>query len=135
MGKNRIRAIWTDPIPQFEKRIRDCLDSAIADKPVYLFFRADDIGVPGKRFFDLMALFSVHRVPLCLAVVPSWLTRPRWEQIRTGGGETLGLWSWHQHGWRHFDHEKTGDKNEFGQSRPIGDIYRDLANGSDISGA
>lgn len=97
---------------------------------VKLFFRADDIGVPSKNYSRMMALFLKYRIPLCLAVVPAWLTRQRWESMarfRKKGGD---LFCWHMHGYRHMNHEKEGKKFEFGPGRSSRKLYDDLSQGS-----
>lgn len=93
------------------------------------FFRADDIGVPGRNFSRMMELFLRYRLPLCLAVVPTWLTRQRWEALAPLAEKGGDLFCWHQHGWRHVNHEVQGKKQEFGPGRPVIDIRTDLAKG------
>jgi hypothetical protein len=90
------------------------------------FFRADDIAVPGDRFTLLLELFSQYRVPLCLAVVPAWLTKPRWLALRAAGQHSACNWCWHQHGWRHINHEIKGKKQEFGPRRDQADLEHDI---------
>jgi peptidoglycan/xylan/chitin deacetylase (PgdA/CDA1 family) len=87
-----------------------------AEGPPMVFFRADDVGIPGRQFLALMDLFARYRVPLSLAVVPAWLNRERWAQVQRAAGEMNELWCWHQHGWRHLNHERSGKKQEFGPS-------------------
>ncbi len=99
-------------------------------KPLF-FFRADDIGVPGRNFTRMMELFLRYRVPLCLAVVPSWLTRQRWEALAPFADKGGDLFCWHQHGWRHVNHEVKGKNQEFGPGRPVIDLRKDLANGKE----
>ncbi|MBI9088878.1 MAG: polysaccharide deacetylase family protein [Desulfobacterium sp.] len=98
------------------------------NKPRFLF-RADDIGVPGHNFTRMMELFLEYQVPLCLAVVPTWLTRQRWEALAPFADKGGDLFCWHQHGWRHMNYEVQGKKQEFGPGRPVGDIQNDLAKG------
>ena len=93
-----------------------------------LFFRADDIGVPSLRFFQMIRLFTEYRVPLCLAVVPSWLTSRRLQHLQDATG-TSTRYCWHQHGWRHKNHEPSGKKQEFGESRSREKIQEDLLQG------
>jgi hypothetical protein len=38
---------------------------------------------------------------------------------------------WHQHGWRHINHEKEGKKQEFGPNRSHDKIRKDIINGRD----
>ncbi|MFH1152732.1 MAG: polysaccharide deacetylase family protein [Pseudomonadota bacterium] len=94
-----------------------------------VFFRADDIGPPGKNVFRMMDLFLKYKVPLCLAVVPAWLTPVRWEAMAGRAQEAGALFCWHQHGWRHRNHETRGKKQEFGPARSPGEILRDLESG------
>ena len=100
-----------------------------AGAPIYVFFRADDVAVPSQSFVRLMDLFARKHIPLSLAVVPAWLTRPRWRQIRKIGQTESVLWCWHQHGWRHANHEPTGKKQEFGPSRTQDHAMSDLIRG------
>jgi peptidoglycan/xylan/chitin deacetylase (PgdA/CDA1 family) len=74
-------------------------------------------------------MFKRHRVPLCLAVVPAWITARRWQYLKDLGAGEPTLWCWHQHGWRHVNHETDGKKQEFGASRSPSDIKRDLVLG------
>lgn len=99
--------------------------------PCLVFFRADDVAVPSRKFSRLIALFKRRRVPLSLAVVPTWLTPSRWEAVRSIAGDDPFLWCWHQHGYQHKNHEPKGKKCEFGQSRAEADLRRDLRRGWD----
>jgi hypothetical protein len=91
-----------------------------------VFFRADDVGEPSKDFKDLMALFTRHGAPLSLAVVPAWLTMPRWRTLEALTAGDPAPWCWHQHGWRHVNHEKKGRKQEFGPARSETELITDL---------
>lgn len=96
-----------------------------------VFFRADDIAAPSKNFTQMMELFKKYQTPLCLAVTPSWISRPRWQALLEAAGDEPSLWCWHQHGWRHINHEPEGKKQEFGPSRTKEAIARDLALGKE----
>lgn len=98
---------------------------------VRIFFRADDIGVPGANFSRMMAIFLKYRFPICLAVVPAWLTRPRWDALTPLAQKGGDLFCWHQHGWRHRNHEIKGKNQEFGPGRSREKILRDLEKGRD----
>jgi len=128
-----ISSLWLFPPVDMAFRIQLCVDSAFdmqsSGDSGYLFFRADDIAVPGKNFARIMELFTRYRVPLSLAVVPVWLTGPRWKQLKRLGKKAPSLWCWHQHGWRHINHESKGKKQEFGQSRSPSQVRRDLTRG------
>jgi len=95
----------------------------------YVFFRADDVAVPGRKFARLLDIFTRNRVPLCLAVVPARLTGKRWQYLKGRGAKADSLWCWHQHGWRHVNHETEGKKQEFGNALTASEIRRDLIRG------
>lgn len=101
-----------------------------AEKAVPLFFRADDIGVPSKSFAKMTELFTKYRIPLCLAVVPAWLTAPRVSALKKEASSTE-LFCWHQHGWRHKNHEPSGKKQEFGDNRTTEAVFNDIKHGRD----
>ncbi len=94
-----------------------------------VFFRADDVAVPGRQMARLLETFNRHALPLALAVVPAWLTVPRWQALCTMSGDRPDRWCWHQHGWRHRNHEPEGKKQEFGPSRSREALARDLVRG------
>ena len=125
--------LWNSPLMDLKPRLQDCVDQALGQArlplPVRFFFRADDIGVPGKRFFRLLDLFLDCQTPLCLAVVPSWLSRQRWDIFQKTDQKAPGLWCWHQHGWRHVTHEIQGKKQEFGPVRTVDAIRQDIVRG------
>jgi hypothetical protein len=120
--------LWLSCPSDLSKRIKICIETAQAEMSaaVYVFFRADDVAVPGKNLDRLINLFTTKRVPLSLSVVPAWLTRPRWQQIKSLGRRAPQLWCWHQHGWRHKNHETIGKKQEFGPGRSSCIIRKDL---------
>ncbi len=120
----RLPADWTGQLDA-------CLAQADATGPAArtVYFRADDVAVPGTRFDQLAALFRRHGVPLGLAVVPAWLTPARWQALGRATAADQDLWCWHQHGWRHANHEVRGKKQEFGPSRTPEALAGDLARG------
>lgn len=97
--------------------------------PLPVFFRADDIAVSSKNFTRLLRLFEQYAVPLCLAVVPGWLTAARMSALNHVCDPQSPLWCFHQHGWLHRNHEQQGKKCEFGRSRSEQLIRNDLFNG------
>lgn len=119
----------TDLIARIESCINAACDRLSAADTVLIYFRADDIAVPGAKFFRMMELFSNYRIPLSLAVVPAWLTAQRWNALRSSGQGLSSLWCWHQHGWRHINHEYAGRSQEFGPARLQTDIKDDLLKG------
>jgi len=123
--------MWLSVPADIDARVHRCLDSALEKAPpmVTVFFRADDVAVPGTRFNRLAATFTRNRMPLNLAVVPAWLTGPRWQTVRRLAKQVPGLFCWHQHGWRHVNHEPAGKKQEFGPARSRREIKTDLLRG------
>ncbi len=128
---NRTAPLWQNPPPDWRRRLEACVDDAASSMSVttQVYFRADDVAAPGRRLGSLMDLFIRHHTPLAMAVVPAWLTRPRWKAIAAIGRPSRHLWCWHQHGWRHHNHEPQGKKQEFGPSRLFADLAQDLDRG------
>ena len=128
-----ISSIWRHPPSDLAARIEACIREARAHcsrtGPARVYFRADDVAVPGRPFYRMMELFWHYRVPLSLAVVPAWLTQDRWSSLRNTGARSSVLWCWHQHGWRHVNHETTGKNQEFGPARLYSELKRDLLKG------
>ena len=126
-------AIWRHFPSDLDSRIDACIRSGCekADSKgrIYLFFRADDVGVPGMKFARLMDLFAKYGVPLSLAIVPAWLTHDRWQYLNGFERKNPARYSWHQHGWRHVNHEPAGKKQEFGGARSLSEIEHDLIRG------
>ena len=127
-----ISPLWLSPPRNITSRVEKCIEAARharETRECFVFFRADDVAVPGKGFTGLMDLFTCRRTPLSLPVVPAWLSVPRWRHLRrfTRGGSTQ--WCWHQHGWRHINHEPIGKKQEFGPTRTGPQMERDLLRG------
>jgi peptidoglycan/xylan/chitin deacetylase (PgdA/CDA1 family) len=121
------------PPADVTQRLAGCIDTSLrchsAKKPAHIFFRADDIGVPGKQFNRLIDLFKRYEAPLSLAVVPAWLTPMRWSALMKICRDTSSLWCWHQHGWRHKNYEKLLKKQEYGPSRTTAEIEFELLRG------
>jgi peptidoglycan/xylan/chitin deacetylase (PgdA/CDA1 family) len=123
--------MWRAVPADIAHRIENRLDAALGKRsdPVFVFFRADDAAVPGTAFFRLTEIFAKHRMPLNLAVVPAWITAPRWQTLRQRTAEPTDLFCWHQHGWRHLNHEPVGKKQEFGPTRLRSRVAADLLRG------
>ncbi|UCD79428.1 MAG: polysaccharide deacetylase family protein [Desulfobacterales bacterium] len=128
-----VSSIWQRLPPDLATRIKSCIvdacEQASGPGEAYIFFRADDIAAPGNRFRTLLEVFSFHRAPLCLAVVPAWLTPARWKAIEGIMKNDAHLWCWHQHGWRHANHAIEGKKQEFGPQRTPADLAHDMRRG------
>jgi hypothetical protein len=125
-----VSAIWQHLPSDLVARTETCIEAACGQASTqgeaFIFFRADDIAAPGSRFARLLEVFSFHGAPLCLAVVPAWLTSARWQAIEGIGKKGARLWCWHQHGWRHVNHELAGKKQEFGPRRTPDALARDI---------
>lgn len=119
--------LWDSPLPSnTEKRLREIFSGC---GEITVFFRADDIGLPeDSAFRHLMELFLTHHMPLCPAVVPTWID----ENIRQSYSSfqpSSTLWCWHQHGYSHSNHQLQGKKAEFGDARSQEAVFSDLAAG------
>ncbi len=64
-----------------------------------------------------------------MSVVPAWLSELRRKQLFESAPLAEPLWSWHQHGWRHINWQRTGKKSEFGEQRPYEKQWRDIWHG------
>jgi hypothetical protein len=128
-----VSAIWRRLPSDLDSRIDECIRSGCENADtmggIYLFFRADDVGVPGIQFARMMDLFSAYGVPLSLAVVPAWLTPARWQYLKGFVKNNPSRCCWYQHGWRHVNHEAEGKKQEFGDTRSLAEISQDLRRG------
>ena len=57
------------------------------------------------------------------------MTPARWARLKALTRDGARLWCWHQHGWRHCNHEPEGKKQEFGPARPRSRLAADLRRG------
>lgn len=123
-------SLYSKNILDVKKRLHSVIEEGLADGNgnAVVFFRADDIGVPSRMFAEMISLFLKYQVPLCLAVVPAWLTESRWRSLQHAAGKS-SLFCWHQHGWIHKNHEPSGKKQEFGESRSAKELRHDLLRG------
>lgn len=124
--------LYSRPIDNLESGLDQAIrrGATAAGDTVRLFFRADDIGVPSKRCTAVLELFQQYSVPLGLAVVPTWISAPRWQSLCAEIDTTKApLFCWHQHGWAHKNHETQGKKQEFGDSRLAENIAHDILRG------
>jgi len=131
-GKNPA-PLWLHIPADIHRRLHCCLDQVVTELShgdgSIIFFRADDVAVPGRKLARLVDVFGKHQVPLTLAVVPAWLTATRWQWILEHCSRDRSLWCWVQHGWRHFNHESQGIQLEFGSSRSFSQKRKDLQTG------
>jgi hypothetical protein len=126
-----VSAVWQYLPGRVQHQLDEVVARTAAAHPggALVFFRADDIAAPGRNLSLLLELFRGRGVPLCCSVVPAWLSRPRWKYLEELAGPERSLWCWHQHGWRHLNHEAVGRKQEFGPSRGREDLAADLRRG------
>lgn len=124
--RNDISSLWLDIPMNISDRLNRILDAAPRESMV--FFRADDVAVPGKNMARMLEIFRENNMPLCMAVVPAWLHRQRWAELHRQAGDS-SQWCWHQHGWRHRNHQSKGKKGEFGNERAAAAKKTDLAKG------
>jgi hypothetical protein len=111
---------WLDPL-------RKSLDEAPGSIP--FFFRDDDAGWEDIRLFELLDVFADYNVPIDLAVIPKSISDSTARNLRKRLSECPEQLSAHQHGYAHVNHEQTGRKCEFGDSRSS-DLQRaDIAAG------
>jgi predicted deacetylase len=114
---------WLDPL-------RKKLDEA--PRSVSFFFRDDDAGWEDARLFELLDVFVDYNVPIDLAVIPKSISRKTVGYLRTlveDGPEHISI---HQHGYAHVNHEQTGRKCEFGESRSGECQQADIAAGKEL---
>ncbi len=123
-------SLYQHPLPQdIGTQIEELFQPAAPwERPVQVFFRADDIGRIDDNFIQMMELFNSYEVPLCPALVPQWLSRENWIRIKDMVTDD-SLFCWHQHGYSHANHEPEGKKNEFGESRSVADIREEIQAG------
>lgn len=127
-------ALWRGIPSDVDARLARALDRGLERAPgnrATVWFRADDIAAPGGNFQRMIEAFTRHRTPLALAAVPAWVTRQRWKAVRNIAEPGADLWCWHQHGWRHANHERVGKKQEFGPGRSAEALCSDLRRGRD----
>ncbi|TKB06328.1 DUF2334 domain-containing protein [Desulforhopalus sp. IMCC35007] len=109
--------IYRTRLPDLPRQLITAIDKGCqrSTTPPVVFFRADDIGIPSRQFSQLIEIFHRHRMPLCLATVPGWLTPERYKELKILTGNSKEQWCWHQHGYVHRNFEpKTMKKQEFG---------------------
>jgi hypothetical protein len=121
--------LWKSPLPGWEEMLdKTSAGMASAGLPP-IFFRADDIGAPSKAFDALCGLFRTYQTPLAMAVIPAWLSEARQDKLFQAAPLDEQLWTWHQHGWRHINRQKSGEKSEFGSDRPSERQREDILQG------
>ncbi len=128
-----ISPLYTDLPSDLKKQLEYAINKGLANGKgeADIFFRADDIGVPSKQTTQLIQLFAKTKLPLCLAIVPTWLTRVRFAALLELTGPPTAQWCFHQHGWLHRNYEEKGKKQEFGPARSAAAQKEDLKKGKE----
>jgi Uncharacterized protein conserved in bacteria (DUF2334) len=123
--------IYRNNLTSVEKRLTAAIDKGCSKSSTTptVFFRADDIGIPSKQFSQLIVSFKKHKMPLCLATVPTWLNPNRLKDLQQLTGDSKSLWCWHQHGYVHHNFELEGKNQEFGPARTYSEITSSLEKG------
>ncbi|OEU65281.1 MAG: DUF2334 domain-containing protein [Desulfovibrio sp. S3730MH75] len=132
MSYRPISSIWKNNISDLIETFEiwwEKLSELIPEEGCDVFFRADDIGYPGKQFSAMIEVFQKNKVPLALAVVPTWVNQTRVQQLHETLGPDMSLWCLHQHGYKHTNQEKVGKKYEFGPSRDNKKVLAELTKG------
>ncbi|MBI9110359.1 polysaccharide deacetylase family protein [Maridesulfovibrio ferrireducens] len=132
MSYRPISSIWKNDISELIESFESWwikLEQLIPKKGCDIFFRADDIGYPGKQFSTMVDVFKKNKVPLALAVVPAWVNQDRIQMLFETLGPDMSLWCMHQHGYKHMNKEKSGKKFEFGPSRDRNKMTAELTKG------
>lgn len=131
MYKKPLSQLYRSSLPEVEKQITTAIEEGCrrSERAPVVFCRADDIGIPSEGFTQLITCFKKHKLPLCLATVPAWLTADRLSQLHETTGFSKTQWCWHQHGYVHRNYELAGKKQEFGPARSYSDIDASLAKG------
>src|SRR5262245_16018259 len=98
------------------------LKSALAERqqqapPARLFFRDDDVDEDETTLRRLLQLFLRRETPINLGVIPGRLTAACGELLAQYVSDAPALFELNQHGWRHLNHEREGQKCEFGPCR------------------
>lgn len=122
-----ISAIWNEPFPD----LAASLDAVLSHAPqnLRIFFRADDIAVPSTLFTAMINTFMARQTILELAVTPAWLRQDHARKLLQECADEH-LFRFHQHGWRHVNHQQSGKKGEFGTDRTGEAKKNDIAKGS-----
>ncbi len=120
---------WKAPLPGWKQMLDEASVRMASTLESPIFFRADDIGVASKAFDSLCRLFRHYQVPLAMAVIPAWLSGTRQEKLTQAAPVDESLWNWHQHGWRHTNWQKEGEKSEFGLGRAPEYQFEDIQHG------
>jgi hypothetical protein len=94
-----------------------------------LFFRDDDLGTNPAEFARLVTLFAKHDQKLNAAAIPSGLSEDLIRASIPYSYQAAPFLQVVTHGYSHANHEKDGKKCEYGLSRDLADVRRELTFG------
>lgn len=123
LSQRRRTAGWLKPVKEVLENRR---------MPVKVFFRDDDAGIENGRFFDLLDMFKKFATPLDIAAIPKAISAEFANELLLRIKATPELFSIHQHGYEHLNHETIGRKCEFGPTRNKGQQFFDVTGGRRI---
>lgn len=116
-----------------DKKLAELLERATDEgRTVEVFLRDDDVDCCEPRLFQLEAFLRKNLVPCNLAVIPGLLEAEAADYLKAVLSETDSLISLSQHGYRHLNHEATGRKCEFGDSRSFDEQYGEIHKGREL---
>ena len=92
---------------------------------VNVFFRDDDVDEDEATLRRLLDIFAQRNVPVILGVIPATLTEAGIQLLAQFSASIEIV----QHGWQHVNHELSGRKCEFGNSRSFAEQLDDIARG------
>ena len=99
------------------------------NKSINIFLRDDDSDIDEETLRRLLDISLIRLVPINLEIIPGRLTEEGIRLLQEHKRFHPGLFEFHQHGWKHINHEKEGRKCEFGLSRSFDKQLEDIANG------
>ncbi len=99
------------------------------DLPLRCFVRDDDGGWDDARLLKLMDRLQLLRVPMDVAIIPTALSRNLARELQDRKRCSPDQVGFHQHGYRHVNHETAGRKCEFGPDRSVSLQLDDIASG------
>lgn len=103
-----------------------------APHPVDFFLRDDDAGWDDGALHRLLDVTTAAGVPIDLAAIPQAVTSELAFQLMQRQDAASGLIGIHQHGYAHLNHELTGRRCEFGESRAWSWQCADLMAGREV---
>ncbi len=98
-----------------------------AGRRINIFLRDDDIDEDEETLRLLLDICLSRNAPVNLEIIPSQLTQPGTQLLKSFKSASPELVELHQHGWQHLNHESEGRKCEFGPSRSFAQQLEDIS--------